>query len=250
MQQRVALLLSLLAAINTTEVVEHINAYRQKHQVGDVTWDETVAKYSQDWAEYLAATGRFEHTTDYLYGENLAMTWGGVSHTEAVKIATDMWYSENAWYDYNNPGFSMETGHFTQLCWKGTQRIGAGVAKGGSGNLIIVMNFDPPGNWLGAFAENVFPPQLPSTPVASPPPPLEMPPPPTESPHMPSTPVASPPPPLEMPPPPTESSEMSHSLEEDSQPEDEMLQASLTAVAMRHITTVIGTWLFLVMFMR
>ena len=54
------------------------------------------------------------------YGENLAE--GFTNITEAV----DAWGGEQADYDFNNPGFSEQTGHFTQLVWKATTTVGCG----------------------------------------------------------------------------------------------------------------------------
>lgn len=33
---------------------------------------------------------------------------------------------EASMYDYDNPNFSEETGHFTQLVWKNTTTVGCG----------------------------------------------------------------------------------------------------------------------------
>jgi len=62
----------------------------------------------------MSDTGMMEHSSGGNYGENLAMN----SRTKPLTntgLATDMWYEElyNPGYDFNNPGFSMGTGHFT-----------------------------------------------------------------------------------------------------------------------------------------
>jgi hypothetical protein len=37
-----------------------------------------------------------------------------------------MWYGEIAKYDFRRGGFSMDTGHFTQVVWRSTTTIGCG----------------------------------------------------------------------------------------------------------------------------
>ena len=66
----------------------------------------------------------------------------------------DSWYNEVQFYDYNNGQFSMKTGHFTQLVWVASQKLGLGVARG-NGKVVVVANYDPPGNLRGVFEENV-----------------------------------------------------------------------------------------------
>ncbi len=66
-----------------------------------------------------------------------------------------MWYNEYDLYNFGNPGFSGATGHFTQVVWKGSKRLGMGFAYG-NGRYYAVANYDPPGNMQGAFRANVF----------------------------------------------------------------------------------------------
>ena len=67
---------------------------------------------------------------------------------------TDLWYNEIDKYNFTNPGFSMETGHFTQVVWKSSQRIGCGISNNGS-EFYGVAQYDPPGNFIGEFEQNV-----------------------------------------------------------------------------------------------
>lgn len=141
-----------------------INSYRQKHVADPVTWDTDLAQFSQSWAEYLVESGRFEHSTS-LYGENLAMMRPGNNPniTQSVLNAIRLWYEEVANYNYSRPIFAMNTGHFTQLVWRGTRTVGIGYAMNAR-TLIICASFYPPGNVAGHFSNNVFG-------IATPPPP-------------------------------------------------------------------------------
>ena len=67
-----------------------------------------------------------------------------------------MWYDEIAQYRFPDGGFSMETGHFTQVVWRGTTQVGCGHSQC-KGNDIWVCNYDPAGNWDGQYRENVLP---------------------------------------------------------------------------------------------
>ena len=63
-------------------------------------------------------------------------------------------YNEIKDYDYNNPGFSYATGHFTQVIWARTTKVGVGIAR--KGNFIyVVARYSPPGNYLSQFEANV-----------------------------------------------------------------------------------------------
>lgn len=88
---------------------------------------------------------------DLPYGENLAFFYG-----LALEAGVDMWYGEESAYDYGKPGYSEGTGHFTQLVWRGTCRVGWGSAKDKRGATFFVMLYDPPGNYEGEFGRNVF----------------------------------------------------------------------------------------------
>ena len=54
--------------------------------------------------------------------------------------------------------FSLCTGHFTQVVWKKTESLGIAKAKSPkSGKIIVVANYEPAGNWIGQYKDNVPP---------------------------------------------------------------------------------------------
>ncbi len=74
--------------------------------------------------------------------------------------ATRAWYSEHTRYDYNKPGYAPNIGHFSQVVWKSSQRLGIGYAYARQGyKLYVVAMYGPPGNYAHAFRENVLEPK-------------------------------------------------------------------------------------------
>ena len=65
-------------------------------------------------------------------------------------------YDEIKDYDYNNHGFASNTGHFTQVIWKTSLRVGVGIARG-TDRVIVCAQYSPQGNFLGQFSANVMP---------------------------------------------------------------------------------------------
>jgi len=138
------------------EAIKIHNEKRSYHGVGPLTHDLELSKKAQAYAESLAEKDTMEHSDckwgDKKVGENLAMCMG---QPMTGKFMTDMWYDEIKDYNFNNPGFSSETGHFTQVVWKDTKTAGFGMAKAKSGNIYGVGNYYPAGNFNDDFENNV-----------------------------------------------------------------------------------------------
>ena len=97
-------------------VLRSHNRYRKKHHAAPLRWDSQLARYAQKWSNRC----RFEHSQGD-YGENIAAGYSSWSK------AVEAWYDEVKLYNYKSTGFDEQTGHFTQLVWKSTDKIGCGV---------------------------------------------------------------------------------------------------------------------------
>lgn len=127
------------------ELLKAHNSYRAKHGSPPLKWSSEAARPAQEWADRLTKTGRLQHGNHDGMGQNLAFKSGAELTGQEV---ADMWYKEVSKYDFNRPGFSSGTGHFTQLVWAETTHMGAGRATKGS-STFVVANYVPPGNVLG-----------------------------------------------------------------------------------------------------
>ena len=141
------------------EIVSYVNKYRRLHGCPDMTWNDTISIFSNSWATYLATNSLFEHSTNKTYGENLAYFQGYENEVMALtKKSIDLWYDEIKLYDFNNPGYSSQTGHFTALIWKSSKEMGFGYAYNETTKVVdVAQNISPPGNISGQYAENVPP---------------------------------------------------------------------------------------------
>jgi len=128
------------------------NRVRAQHCAPALTWSPKLAQAAQQWVSTLRDQGcKFGHSGGR-YGENLA---AGTSGTLDGKSVTEMWYDEIKQYSFPNGGFSMQTGHFTQVVWKETTQLGCATTSC-RGMDIWVCEYDPPGNVEGMYRQNVL----------------------------------------------------------------------------------------------
>ncbi|ORY74504.1 CAP domain-containing protein, partial [Leucosporidium creatinivorum] len=134
------------------QAVDAHNAVRSTHHAPDVTWDDSLASYADDWAHGCD----FEHSGGP-HGENLFAVFPAQDQLTDPTDGIKSWASEESSYDYNNPGFSMDTGHFTQLVWVGTTKIGCSlVACDSAGMSILVCEYEEFGNMGGEYGKSAL----------------------------------------------------------------------------------------------
>ena len=82
------------------------------------------------------------------HGENLF--WGSGKQWE-IADAVGRWVAENSAYDYEKNAclHNKACGHYTQMVWKETKRVGCAKTACDSGDMFIVCQYDPPGNYIG-----------------------------------------------------------------------------------------------------
>lgn len=136
------------SSLTTDEVNQALaihNFDRAAYKVAPVKWDCKLAAMAQEWA----TRGVFEHR-DTPYGENLFV---GADPGATINNMIDMWLSEKAFWT-NKTGTCAAgkvCGHFTQIVWKGTTKVGCGVNRNAPGKwkVMFVCNYDPSGNTGG-----------------------------------------------------------------------------------------------------
>ncbi|KAK6254060.1 hypothetical protein QUC31_015780 [Theobroma cacao] len=128
---------------------DYLNAHntaRAAVGVGPMTWDNNVAAFAQNYANQHIGDCNLVHSGGP-YGENLAMSSADLSGTNAVR----MWVDEKADYDYSSntcaPG--KVCGHYTQVVWRSSVRLGCAKVRCSNGGTFIGCNYDPPGNFVG-----------------------------------------------------------------------------------------------------
>ena len=174
------------AASIADQIVARHNHYRRlDFNDSDLVWSEILAEHAQAWADYLAAhytqsdasSGRSPHAhqyqtdlhneDDYNEGENIAWASAGLKYVRDLPVditvpnsatadgefgAVDMWANEKAYYDYDsNSGNGQVIGHYTQVVWQKTTKVGCGKAQSTTdrGGDWVVCRYEIPGNMSG-----------------------------------------------------------------------------------------------------
>ncbi|XP_055859285.1 Golgi-associated plant pathogenesis-related protein 1-like [Episyrphus balteatus] len=133
------------------ECLNEHNRFRALHGCPPLKLNSNMSAIAKKWAIHLAKINTMRHSKNDKYGENLYMCSGfSIDGRKAV----ESWYNEINLYNYRRPGFSMKTGHFTQVIWKETRELGVGVEIRGNSTWVVA-NYDPPGNVATCYEENV-----------------------------------------------------------------------------------------------
>lgn len=122
----------------------------------DLIWGQDLAKIASDHAERCV----YEHSSAPApgadYGENIAFFGGDDPTFSTADLVVVAWASEVAFYTYEDNSCLPDEvcGHYTQIVWRDTARVGCGVALCDlfeTQGLFWVCNYDPPGNWVGEW---------------------------------------------------------------------------------------------------
>ncbi|KAL8939277.1 MAG: hypothetical protein Q9216_003448 [Gyalolechia sp. 2 TL-2023] len=163
-------------------VLQHHNVHRANHSADDLAWDDTLAKYAEQtartcvWAHDLTPGGGG-------YGQNIA---AGTKAENISAILTNGFYNDEIelFPGYGSDNVDMSNfekwGHFTQMLWKTTQKVGCytytcsppgappldcnpstgqsylkntGCGNGGMNAIFTVCNYSPPGNYGGQYSK-------------------------------------------------------------------------------------------------
>jgi hypothetical protein len=139
---------SIWAALSDDFLNPH-NAARSQLGLPPLVWDATLAQYADWWANERRVNGncQLQHSNGP-YGENIF--WGGGSSWTPAD-AVNSFLSEKQYYDYasNTCQAGKQCGHYTQIVWRDTKRLGCARVVCQSSDVFITCNYDPPGNYIG-----------------------------------------------------------------------------------------------------
>ena len=143
---------SKISSEDAQAVLDHHNKARDDHGIPPLTWSAALAAYAQEWADSLANTNdcqlKHRDNREKGYGENIFAASPGFKPLDA----SIGWYNEIKNYTYSKIDDSNSNAwHYTQMIWKNTKEVGLGVATCPNGNVLIVANYNPAGNYSGEF---------------------------------------------------------------------------------------------------
>jgi uncharacterized protein YkwD len=144
--------------------LEETNAFRARHGAPPLTWDSGLAKEAYSVAKQNAADSKLQHIVTSGHGQNLYYGTRENLPRSPLTSADASWQDEKKlWDKKSTKTFYGDTGHYTQVVWKATTRVGCGVAdgvlRGSDGNPLVTKfvacNYSPAGNVLGQFDTQV-----------------------------------------------------------------------------------------------
>ena len=130
------------------------NQVRAEAGVAPLEWDAALGDAAANYAVYLAVTNSFKHSEQSRRpgtGENL---WIGTRGAFSFEAMVGGWSSERKDFvpgvfpAVSRAGSLEKVGHYTQMVWPTTTRVGCAVASNAA-NDYLVCRYSPAGNVVG-----------------------------------------------------------------------------------------------------
>lgn len=128
------------------------NQARSLYRLVPMEWDDRLASEAADWARHLVQLGYMTHSSgESGQGENI---WMGTAGAFSYDVMLRDWADESRYFQagpfphISSTGDWRDVGHFTQMIWKDTRRVGCAVASGGGWDY-LVCRYSSPGNVFG-----------------------------------------------------------------------------------------------------
>ncbi|KAA0200049.1 hypothetical protein FBUS_08540 [Fasciolopsis buskii] len=140
-------------------LMEH-NRLRSIHNSPPLKLSCDLSRTAQKHARHLVSTNVLARMPEINFGQNVASLKTTVNNALSGVLVARCWYKESENYDYSeeNP---LTSGHFTQLVWRESRKVGFGCARDPDrGVIYIVGHYSPCGNLVGRFLANVIKPEV------------------------------------------------------------------------------------------
>ena len=134
---------SIFASQFPARVLNAQNIERARAGMAPMAWDDALGTAAAAYARQMALTGQFKHSDRSQRrgtGENL---WMGTHGAFSVETMVGGWASEKRYFvpgvfpNVSRSGNWADVGHYTQMIWPSTQRVGCALATNGRSDYLV-----------------------------------------------------------------------------------------------------------------
>ena len=152
-----------MSGLSGTQIQAFLNSHNNNRagvnpparSMPSMSWSDDLATNASNWASQCVwSHSRTPNVGENLYATSARMPVGNFDPTTAV----NSWGGEKVNYNYNNNSCAngQECGHYTQVVWADSTKVGCGVSNCPSisglpwnGGTMVVCQYSPPGNYIG-----------------------------------------------------------------------------------------------------